>query len=71
MLGDGLAAGRLGELGLTGELRHAAHPDRRLAEAKKFGLKTVLHPGDGLPDLRTALRRGLGAASEPAPARAA
>ena len=34
-----------GELGLTGELRHAAHPDRRLAEAAKFGLAGVLCPG--------------------------
>jgi DNA repair protein RadA/Sms len=55
-LGDGarpLAA--FGELGLTGELRHAAHPDRRLAEAKKFGLETVICPGDGVPDLRSAI----------------
>jgi DNA repair protein RadA/Sms len=44
-----------GELGLTGELRHAAHPDRRLAEARKFGLGPVLHPGESLPDLRSAL----------------
>jgi DNA repair protein RadA/Sms len=44
-----------GELGLTGELRHAAHPDRRLSEATKFGLTTVLHPGDRLPNLRAAL----------------
>ena len=27
-----------GELGLTGELRQVAHADRRLAEARKFGL---------------------------------
>src|ERR687895_639835 len=27
-----------GELGLTGELRHVGHADRRLAEARKFGL---------------------------------
>ena len=63
-LGDGsrpLAA--FGELGLTGELRHAAHPDRRLAEAAKFGLKSVLSPGERLPDLRTALRAALGAAA--------
>ena len=33
-----------GELGLTGELRHVAHADRRLAEARKFGLTRVLHP---------------------------
>jgi DNA repair protein RadA/Sms len=59
-LGDGarpLAA--FGELGLTGELRHAAHPDRRLAEARKFGLETVVAPGEGTPDLRSALRATL------------
>ena len=27
-----------GEVGLTGELRSVGHPDRRLAEARKFGL---------------------------------
>ena len=52
-----------GELGLTGELRHAAHPDRRLAEARKFGLDGVLCPGKPLPDLRSALRAGLGEAA--------
>jgi DNA repair protein RadA/Sms len=48
-----------GELGLTGEVRHVAHPDRRLAEARKFGLDQVVHPGitDGL---RPALAAGLG-----------
>jgi DNA repair protein RadA/Sms len=49
-----------GELGLTGEVRHAAHPDRRLAEARKFGLDGVLCPGDALPHLRSALRQALG-----------
>ena len=49
-----------GELGLTGELRHAAHPDRRLAEARKFGLEGLLHPGERLPNLRAALAAGLG-----------
>jgi DNA repair protein RadA/Sms len=48
-----------GEIGLTGELRHAAHPERRLAEAAKFGLADVLHPGPSLPDLRAALRAGI------------
>jgi len=62
-------AAAFGELGLTGELRHAAHPDQRLAEASKFGLDGVLCPGDGLPDLRAALRRALGGAA--AAARAA
>ncbi len=49
-----------GELGLTGELRHAAHPDRRLSEARKFGLEGVLHPGERLPHLRSALTAALG-----------
>ena len=34
-----------GELGLTGELRHVAHADRRTAEARKFGLTRVIQPG--------------------------
>jgi DNA repair protein RadA/Sms len=69
-LGDGdrpLAA--FGEIGLTGELRHAAHPERRLAEAAKFGLAPVLAPGDRLRTVRDALGRALDAA--PAAARAA
>jgi DNA repair protein RadA/Sms len=36
-----------GELGLTGELRYAAHPERRVAEAAKFGLVPVAGPGGG------------------------
>ncbi len=48
-----------GEIGLTGELRHVAHPDRRLAEAAKFGLGDVLHPGPALPDLGAALRASI------------
>lgn len=67
VLGRGRAPlAAFGELGLTGELRHAAHPDRRMAEAKKFGLDTVLCPGKGLPDVRTAMKRGLGGASDAA-----
>jgi DNA repair protein RadA/Sms len=56
-----------GELGLTGELRHVAHPERRLAEARKFGLTRVLRPQDGLQTLRKALRelRGSGASNAP------
>ncbi len=49
-----------GEIGLTGELRHVAHPDRRLAEARKFGLERVLQPGDGLPTVGAALATALG-----------
>jgi DNA repair protein RadA/Sms len=51
-----------GEIGLTGELRMVAHPDRRLAEATKFKLTPTLAPaGSGrgateVKDLRSALR---------------
>jgi DNA repair protein RadA/Sms len=44
-----------GELGLTGELRHVAHADRRIAEATKFGLNRVIHPVAGVTSLRQAL----------------
>src|SRR3954447_26622282 len=44
-----------GELGLTGELRHVAHPDRRIAEAQKFGLNRVVHPTARVTSLRQAL----------------
>jgi len=50
-----------GELGLTGELRHTAHTDRRLAEARKFGLTDVVHARPGVATLRAALRLGTGA----------
>jgi DNA repair protein RadA/Sms len=36
-----------GELGLTGEIRYVAHADRRVAEARKFGLTQVLGPPPG------------------------
>jgi DNA repair protein RadA/Sms len=58
-----------GEVGLTGELRSVAHPERRLEEAAKFGLRGVIAPeGSGpgareAPTLRAALRAAL-----PAPA---
>jgi DNA repair protein RadA/Sms len=48
-----------GEIGLTGELRSVAHPDRRTAEAAKFGLRRVLSPA-AAPTLRTAVRSALG-----------
>ena len=52
-----------GEVGLTGELRAVAHPDRRLAEARKFGLAPVVSP-------RTRRRSGTpcGPRSLPCPA---
>jgi DNA repair protein RadA/Sms len=46
-----------GELGLTGELRHVGHADRRLAEAAKFGLQAVVHPGPENTTIRQALAR--------------
>jgi DNA repair protein RadA/Sms len=50
-----------GELGLSGELRSVAHPDRREAEARKFGLIPVVSP-DSAPTIRAALRAVLPAA---------
>jgi DNA repair protein RadA/Sms len=50
-----------GELGLSGELRSVAHPERREAEARKFGLAPVVSP-DSAPTLRAALRAVLPAA---------
>jgi DNA repair protein RadA/Sms len=65
-LGDGARpVACFGEVGLTGELRSVGHPDRRLAEARKFGLEPVIAPrdsGDGAaeaPSLRAALRAAL------------
>ena len=49
-----------GEIGLTGELRSVAHPDRRTGEAGKFGLRSVLSPASA-PTLRAAVRAALGA----------
>ncbi|HET9740811.1 MAG TPA: DNA repair protein RadA [Solirubrobacteraceae bacterium] len=54
-----------GEVGLTGELRSVAHPDRRHAEAAKFGLSTVIAPGERAATLRQALRAALPAATSP------
>jgi DNA repair protein RadA/Sms len=52
-----------GELGLTGELRWVGHPERRIAEARKFGLETVIGPagsgGDEVASLREALALAL------------
>jgi DNA repair protein RadA/Sms len=64
-----------GELGLTGELRWVGHPERRLAEARKFGLETVIAPigseGCEVPTLRAALARALPAAASGPRARVA
>jgi DNA repair protein RadA/Sms len=64
-----------GELGLTGELRWVGHPDRRVAEARKFGLAPVIGPAadaerDGsLDGLRGcgSLAEAIAAARKPGP----
>jgi DNA repair protein RadA/Sms len=54
-----------GELGLTGELRWVGHPERRLEEAAKHGLRDVIAPIDSgrsaceAPTLRAALAAAL------------
>ncbi|WP_028059145.1 DNA repair protein RadA [Candidatus Solirubrobacter pratensis] len=49
-----------GEIGLTGELRSVGHPERRLAEAQKFGLADVIAPSQRTSTLRQAVRQALG-----------
>jgi DNA repair protein RadA/Sms len=44
---DGKPLACFGEIGLTGEVRYVAHADRRVAEARKFGLKRVVGPPTG------------------------
>src|SRR5215204_2260880 len=44
---DGKPLACFGEIGLTGEIRYVAHGDRRVAEARKFGLDRVLGPPPG------------------------
>ncbi len=66
--GDGLAPGAslplacFGEVGLTGELRMVAHPERRAEEAAKFGLRRIVAP-PAHATLRDALRIALGGAA--------
>jgi DNA repair protein RadA/Sms len=54
-----------GELGLTGELRWVGHPERRLEEAAKHGLRDVIAPAESgrsaceVPTLRAALAAAL------------
>ena len=67
-----------GEVGLTGELRFVGHPERRVAEALKFGLAPVFGPEagetvEGLAPhraLRSALRTAAAAPSPVSPAKA-
>jgi DNA repair protein RadA/Sms len=44
---DGRPLACFGEVGLTGELRFVAHPERRVAEALKFGLGAAVGPEAG------------------------
>ena len=55
-----------GELGLTGELRSVAHAERRLAEAAKFGLATIVEPGT-CASLRGAIGAAFAGAGEAVP----
>jgi DNA repair protein RadA/Sms len=69
----GMPLACFGEVGLTGELRHVGHPERRVAEARKFGLEPILGPRsterlaglDAAPTLRAALKRAVGRAAAP------
>jgi DNA repair protein RadA/Sms len=61
-LGEKAPIACFGEIGLTGELRSVGHPDRRLAEAQKFGLGHVIAPSPQTPTLRQAVRAALGTA---------
>lgn len=59
-----------GEVGLSGEVRHVPHIEKRIAEAKKMGFKAAIGPVDkksnkqstflhGVPDVRSALNQFL------------
>jgi DNA repair protein RadA/Sms len=52
-----------GELGLTGELRTVAHAERRLTEARKFGLTPVIEP-EAHGTVRSAVAAALGRKAE-------
>jgi DNA repair protein RadA/Sms len=70
---DGSPRACFGELGLTGELRWVGHPERRLQEAAKHGLKATIAPPDSGPAAREAktLREALSLALPAGGARAA
>jgi DNA repair protein RadA/Sms len=58
-----------GEVGLSGEVRHVSHADKRLAEAKKLGFAGAIGPQQktakklvglhGVSDVRQALNQFL------------
>ena len=59
----GLPLACFGEVGLTGELRTVAHGDRRLHEARRFGLEPVIEPANA-NTLRAAITAALAPAGE-------
>jgi DNA repair protein RadA/Sms len=65
--GASAPTGCFGEIGLTGELRYVAHPERRLEEAARFGLERVVLPsrclGDGVLQGRTEVGGAVPAAA--------
>jgi DNA repair protein RadA/Sms len=70
MLGEAGAStppAAFGELGLTGELRWVAHPERRIAEARRFGLDPVIAPRGTEATAVATLRAALAAAFDGAP----
>jgi DNA repair protein RadA/Sms len=70
-LGGARPVACFGEIGLTSELRSVGHAERRLAEAAKFGIETVIAPpgsGHGAHEpvtVRDALRTVLPAGERP------
>ena len=72
LFGGGARMACFGEIALSGELREVAHPDRRVAEARKFGLSPIVGPRgsesiDGLSAMSTlasALGRTTGTRQE-------
>jgi DNA repair protein RadA/Sms len=62
-MGDQAPMACFGEIGLTGELRSVGHPDRRRAEAEKFGLGQIIAPSQQMSTLRQAVRAALGSGS--------
>jgi DNA repair protein RadA/Sms len=55
---SGRPVAAFGEIGLTGELRYVAHPERRTAEAHKFGLSPVAVDGRSLRAVLQAVLSG-------------
>jgi DNA repair protein RadA/Sms len=61
---NGRPLAAFGEVGLTGEVRYVAHPDRRSAEARKFGLAPILSPGEHKTALADLLAKAVAATED-------